>query len=172
MTESSAAPQAELSPGKKELLELEKTRKYLFHGSPDPQVEEFEPRQGYTVRDGMREPDEFPAIFASSRADYAILMAIINITNCPAGSQSGLGKKSPDRGAPWRFWASEKTHVQLTDESSGVVYVFNREDFDQRGDSAEFRSIQNRKPLKSIAVTRRDLPHVECVPDTKVVDKI
>lgn len=65
-----------VSEQKKKLLDLEKTGKYVFHGSEYEGM--LEPRQAYNYKKGVKEKDDQPGIYASPMVDYAILMALIN----------------------------------------------------------------------------------------------
>jgi hypothetical protein len=139
-----------------ELSALEASGKYVFHGSPY-EVEEFEPRQAHDFIDGEQFPDGEPAIFASPRADYAFFMAIINKVNCPAGFRASSGA----RGGTLSFRATRETLAQLSPETSGYVYVFDRAKFERR-DEFEYFSIGKRVPLRRIEVWYKDFkPAIE-----------
>lgn len=105
------------------LQELEQTGKYVFHGSGS-HIEIFEPRQAHNHINGVDVPDGEPAIFASSKLNYAIFMAIINKKNCPNGYRSSSNGRE--------FKATKETLEQLTSNASGYVYVFNASDFKER----------------------------------------
>lgn len=136
----------------KELSKLEKENKYIFHGS-EGLINEFEPRQAHTIIEGQRVPDGKPAVFASPFASYATFMAIINKTNCPKGLRSGCSYSN--RGL--EFTATKATLEQLSEESKGYVYVFDRSDFEQKN-ASEWVSYKKVKPLRFIEVTFSDLP--------------
>lgn len=132
------------------LKDLEKKHVYVFHGS-EHTVEEFEPRQAYTIVDGRSIPDGEPAIFASPFSDYAIFKSIVNKTNCPKGFRSGCSYKNDQL----EFTATEETLSQLSSNSRGFVYVFNRSDFQERSPS-EWVCYKKVKPVEVIKVQWSD----------------
>jgi hypothetical protein len=131
------------------LREMEKTGEYVFHGSSS-EVEVFEPRQAYNRIDEVDVPDGRPAIFASSKLNYALFMAIVNKKNCPKGFRSSSNGRE--------FKATRETLEQLTSQAHGFVYVFNKTDFVERGNGEEecvrHESI---KPLFSYSVHFSDI---------------
>ena len=141
-----------------ELKEIEKQDGHLFHGSGKI-VEEFEPRQAYTVvKTGEKIKDGRPAIFASPSVDYAIFMAIVNKSNCPRGLRSGCGGYGK-----LRFTATKDTLEQLNKDSSGYVYIFNRSDFEKRNEG-EWVSYEKIKPLRMVEVKWSDFtPDIEMI---------
>lgn len=144
----------QFSEAKQKLLSLEKSDNYVFHGS-GLVIEEFEPRQAHNYIDGKQVPDGEPAIFASSKAEYAIFMGIINKENCPKGRESRVGEYGEDI----RFMATKDTLSQIEDTTSGWVYVFNKSDFSQRYENGiVYTSALNAKPIDKIQVTKKDLP--------------
>ncbi len=76
----------------KKLIDMEKTERFVFHGS-GLRLEKLEPRQAYTVIDGVNLPDGPPAVFATHLVDYALFMALINSDTCPLGTRYGCGYK-------------------------------------------------------------------------------
>lgn len=143
-----------VSQEKQKLLSLEATGNYVFHGS-DSEIEELEPRQAHNFVDGENHPDGAPAVFASSLVEYAILMAIINKNNCPNGYHSSSGT----RNGITTYRATKETLDQLSNDSSGWVYVFNKDDFNSRAEKGvEYISFKNVKPIEKIKVKKDDLP--------------
>jgi len=150
--------------GREKLLELEKQGEYVFHGSDNPNLDLLEPRQAYNHRDGGKEPDGEPAVFASSKADYAIMMALINNKNCPKGFRSSAGTMTDDRGeAQLHLKIRKDALVQLDDNSVGYVYVFDKNSFQPKNNAGvEHISFTTVVPTEKIFVTKSDLPpHVE-----------
>ncbi|HEV8666525.1 MAG TPA: hypothetical protein VN665_01595 [Candidatus Paceibacterota bacterium] len=145
-----------LSPAKLQLLKLEEEGETVFHGSGED-LESLEPRQAI---DTERGPDGEPAVFASSKADYAIFMAIINLRNCPRGARSNSGASFDEHGeATLRFGATKDTLDQLTDSAEGWVYVFDKNKFKPKEkDTVEFVTHEPIIPLQKIKVTKADLP--------------
>lgn len=144
----------QFSQEKQRLLDLESTGEYVFHGS-DSDTEEFEPRQAHNFIKGENHPDGDPAIFASSVAEYAIFMALINKTNCPKGYRSGSGTTNGQT----TYRATQETLDQLQEDASGWVYVFDKDQFNKRaGWGIEYTSFTNVKPVEKIRVSKLDLP--------------
>lgn len=144
-----------------ELKELEQTGKYLFHGSVQGNIHEFEPRQAYTWITGKKEPDGEPAVFASEFADIAVHKALINSSNIHGHFYSSFYN---DEAGRIRHGASEETIRQLVDPR-GYVYVFDKTSFQKRHiiDWVCFQAI---RPIKVIAVDKTDLPKLEIIEDT------
>lgn len=143
-----------MSEAKNKLLELQETGKYVFHGTYKD-LSEFEPQQAFNFDGVNRTVDGKPAVFASRYVDYAIFMAIINEMNCPKGYWSGAGTVE----GVLKFNATQETLNQLYDSASGLVYVFNINDFEKRdNEGVEFVSYQTVIPIQKILVSRVDLP--------------
>ena len=151
-----------MSPEKQKLIELTKTGKYLFHGSGD-NLETLEPRQAHNIINGEKIPDGEPAIFASPSPGYAILMAIINDKNCPKkypGIRARAGGVGSERNVELyklKFGINKKAVDQLTENSSGWVYVFDKSLFKQRH-AGEYVSYTAVSPIEKIYVKKQDLP--------------
>lgn len=136
----------------KELLRLENVNKYVFHGSGSL-IDEFEPRQAYTIIDGRKVADGEPAVFASPFVSYAAFMALINVNNCPKGLRSICSYNN----GSLVFKATKVTLEQLNERSKGFVYIFDRNNFKRRNGS-EWVSFGKVKPLRLIEVGVQDLP--------------
>ncbi len=151
--------EAELS-GREKLQNLEASGKYLFHGSEDPNIDSFEPRQAHNYRDGIQEPDGEPAVFASDKADYAILMALVNKKNCPKGYKSSAGTVNDKEGNIVLQLSAKKSALdQLTDESFGYVYIFDKDAFVKRPERrVKYKSIIPVSSTDKVRVTKADLP--------------
>ena len=153
-------------PSGREILKgLEAEGKYLFHGSEREHLDSLEPRQAYNFEDGIQKPDGDPAVFASSKADYSILMAIVNERNCPngyrSGAESSIGK---DGVVELHLTASKASLEQLDDNSIGYVYVFDKDLFQPKGQGAEYVSKTPVTSAKKIKVMKSDLPpYIEIV---------
>lgn len=159
-----------LPSGREQLLRLENEDRYVFHGSENPDLDQLEPRQGYDYINGAHEPDGDPAVFASNKADYAILMAIVNRQNCPNGYSSSAGTVESEKGEiVLELTVTKDAIEQLTDESSGYVYVFNRNDFEPRENKRmEFVSKIPISSVDRIKVTKKDLPsYIKVLDDVK-----
>lgn len=153
-------PTGKVLSGREMLLKLEAENKYVFHGSESPDIDKLEPRQAYNYNDGRQEPDGNPAVFASSKADYAILMALMNKKNCPNGFHSSAGTETDKDGKSiLRLRVKKDTFSQLTDTSTGFVYIFNKESFKQRDEGGvEYTSNVPVNSENKVMVTKADLP--------------
>lgn len=147
-----------MSPHKERLFELEESGKYVFHGSGD-QLEKLAPRQAHTYVDGQQLEDGEPAVFASSRIEYAILMAIINRTNCVGSYHSGAGVHIDEAGVmTLKLRASRETMANLKQDATGYVYVLDKSDFTKRHPKGvEYVAHGEVTPVETITVTREDL---------------
>jgi hypothetical protein len=148
-----------MSPSKQKLLELEKSGKYVFHGTSED-IEIFEPRQARNYFDGKYENDGEPAVYASDHVEYAIFMAIFNKRNCPISCYSRSGATSTTGQPPVLVFGAKKSTIeQLTNEAKGWVYVFDKSTFKLRNDpGVEYVSQVHVKPLERILVKKEDLP--------------
>jgi hypothetical protein len=150
-----------MSPERRQLIDMEKTGAYVFHGSGE-ELGMLEPRQAYNylAEHDTEEPDGEPAVFASSLADYAIFMAIINKKNCPDGLHSSSGMSRFDDGS-YRLClrATQQTLDQLIDTAEGWVHVLERSSFTQRADNdIEFACYVPVVPIRKIRVGKGDMP--------------
>ncbi len=138
-----------------QLLALEKTGQYLFHGSMGS-FESLEPRQAINDNELTRKREQHgePAICATPFADVAIFSALIkanahNIkdeSNCRYDLDGSNFETTPNLLA-----AAQKT--------TGKVYVLDKNDFQLfGGEGYEWRSDKNVVPVKVIEVTAEDLP--------------
>jgi hypothetical protein len=148
-----------MQSGRKELLNLEAEDKYVFHGSENPDLDFLEPRQAYNYRNGIQEPDGDPAVFASSKADYAIMMSLINKKNCPKGYNSSASSSvSKDGEISFTLSTTQESLSQLHDESFGYVYVFDKNIFEKRKGGVEYISKVPVNSVSKVKVTKTDLP--------------
>lgn len=140
-----------MSDSLKELLEMEKSGKYVFHWS-NRNIKKLEPRQAYNYKKWKNEKDWEPAVFATESAYVAIFRSLIS-NNYDVKNSRNI------------FWINgSKIHFACTAnllESArtriGKIYILNKEDF------TEFQWIQCRsyapiRPIKMIEVGFGDLP--------------
>ncbi len=141
------------------LLDLEKTEKYLFHGSGNSGIDIMDPRQAFNYVNGVQEKDGEPSVFASDKVDFAILMAMVNAYNCKNGFSSGAGtSKDENRNSKLTLKISKSTSDQLNENSVGYVYVFNKKDFTKRDpDGVEYICKTEVSPIEKIEVRKSDL---------------
>jgi hypothetical protein len=150
---------------KEKLLQMEKTGKYAFHGSPEANIEILEPRQGTHIPD-MSKPTEMvddgkPAISATPYVELAIFRAVINGVNAPFDHNSGF---DVNEGVASFSVSSEKV-LEAVEGKKGYVYVFNKNEFEPYSRDGEikeglmeWRSYSTVKPIEIIEVTSDDLP--------------
>jgi hypothetical protein len=139
-----------MSSAKQRLDNLEREERYVFHGS-GLLLEELEPRQAYTLVNGRNAKDGEPAVFASTSADYAIFMALINPTNCSISARSRVSFEDGEL----KFSATQSTIQQLNESFRGHVHVFNRSDFKLRGGN-EWICMKPVKPVFIIEIGLSD----------------
>lgn len=135
------------------LLDLEKTGKYLFHGSPWV-LEQLEPRQAKRFNEEKSEmvDDGEPAVISSPFADIAIFRSVVNREHVKIDYMSSFSYQ--DGGLS--FSLNQNTMEKIKD-SIGYVYVFNKDDFDYYS-PMEYRSKKIIIPIDVIKVSFGDLP--------------
>ena len=79
--------------------------------------------------------------------DYAIFKAIINKVNCPKGFMSSCTWENNK----FKFTATKETFEQLTKNSKGYVYVFDKLDFKKRS-ASEWISYRKVNPVEKVEV--------------------
>ena len=145
--------------GKEKLRKLEAKGRCLFHGS-GMRLKTLEPRQAYTYPENnttTRIPDGEPAVFASDVADAAIFMAVVSKPNVPKTLRSGYVNL---KNKGFKFMVTQETMDQIKN-AKGFVHVFNRNEFEQKGDTNVWTCQKIVKPIEIIEVSERDLPSVE-----------
>lgn len=159
----------ENNEGREYLLGLEKTGLYVFHGSPDGDIQILEPRQAHHVPDLSKPkeliPDGEPAVSATWVADFAIFRALINRKNTPPGTTSGFGFTTSGE-KEFRL-PSEEIFESLRDKV-GFVYVFKKSDFApySRNSTPSERSMEWRaaslvSPVEVVRVSYKDIEHLK-----------
>ncbi len=115
----------------KKLRELENEGKYLFHGSVHENSSVFEPRQAYTIREGKKVEDDKPGIHTTPNLDIAIFMATVSPrnTNCKNFRSSFFRDNTG-----LRLQMNKEVSENMKPESSGFVYIFNKDDFTKRNE--------------------------------------
>lgn len=136
----------------KELKKLEKEGKYLFHGTDTKIYGLFQPRQAYTFIDGKEEKDGEPAVYATPILDIAIFMAVVNSKNAPVNFHSRFNKDN--KGV--NLLMNKDTKDQISSDSSGYVYIFNKDDFKEKN-PIEYFSNNEVKPINYAEVKFGDI---------------
>lgn len=150
--------QTEKSPARKKLELLQSTGEYLFHGSPTPGIEEFEPRQAMSGDRKTKEmhKDGPPGIAAAEMADVAIFRAIVHKGNLPEDSPFSSSFDVDSKTQTYRV--NKHTINTLKDlDPIGHVYVFRKSDF-QPYSGIEWRSERPVAPIDVVDVNLEDLP--------------
>ena len=142
-----------MSENRAKLLALEKTGKYVFHGTTE-NINILEPRQAYNDnrKTNKRERDGEPAVFATPYADVAIFRSLINPINVKGNSSSqfGMSKKG-------LLFSATENLINQAEKKIGKVYVLDKTKFKQfKG--MQCRSEETMIPLEVIEVTTKDLP--------------
>lgn len=127
------------------LKRLERTGAYLFHGSPNGEITEFEPRQAMS----HGEKDGKPCVAASEHLDPAIFMAIFS-------GRISCGWNSTNDS--FGFYMNKQDFETAKRENwNGYVYVFDCSSF-KKHLAWEWRAYSSVKPHQKIEVAFSDLP--------------
>jgi hypothetical protein len=128
------------------LTNLQKSGKYVFHGSSDGSIIELEPRQAMS----HGKPYGKPAIYADIGTQHPIFMAVLG-----SKKVGGWGDKSLPRAGFYIDKGSwEKAHRE---NWVGYIYVLSKGDFTKQ-EGNEWVSYEEVKPIEIIKVGINDLP--------------
>jgi hypothetical protein len=146
-----------MTGSKQKLLELEKEGKYLFHGSPESNLEELKPHQAYTVPEGEKDmvKDGEPCIAATPYLDIAIFKALIT-----KGESSFSVSATSREDAIIKLKANEEA-IETAKNTKGCVYVLDKiglVPISGNNYCMEWRSKTSVKPLRVFEVSYEDLP--------------
>lgn len=135
------------------LLALEKTKKYVFHGSPDD-LKILDPRQAYNYNEEtkLQEVDGEPAVFATPSADVAIFRALTNFSDNIGDSNSKFGVKGKSL-----FFEVTPNILELAKKKIGKVYVLDKANF-SKFKGMQCRNLNSVVPIEVIEVRSEDLP--------------
>lgn len=157
---------------KEKLLSLEEAGEYLFHGSPDGNIEELEPRQSTHIPDlndpTKSIPDGRPAVSTTPHAELAIFRAIVNSKNVDLQEwHSGFGVTDDTK----EFRVSSPEVLEQVEGKKGFVYAFDKKNFkpytrgkgedEGRPESMEWRAYEKVRPVEVVEVTDKDLPDIK-----------
>ncbi|MFM7088704.1 MAG: hypothetical protein ACKOW9_04190 [Candidatus Paceibacterota bacterium] len=148
---------------------LEKTGRYVFHGSPDGNIDVLVPKQAHHIPDLSKLTemieDGKPAVSATPYADFAVFRAIINRKNAPSIKHSGFGF---NQNKQKEFRLSTRAVLEEIKNKKGYVYVFYKKDFEPYSRSGqahegdmEWRSYTEVSPVEIVEVQYEDLKHIE-----------
>ena len=136
--------------GKDKLHELEKTGKYVFHGSPIADIQELEPRQPYDYSSGDKVAHGHASVVATPYADIAIFRSLVYRDTTGFGVENGVSN----------FRASKQA-LEHAQGAKGYVYVLQKDAFmPMHGSDTEmdWRAQSNQIPEQVIEVVFDDLP--------------
>jgi len=142
-------PQVEvLSRNKERLLSLEKSGKFVFHGSPSL-LPDLQPRQSVINDKKIGNP----AVYATTFAEIAIFRSLINNQGIEDNSVStfDFDKRGLSFGA-------SRNLLDRARGKKGLVYVLDRQKFTNFS-NIECQSFENNKPVEVIEVDFQDLPN-------------
>ena len=133
-----------------ELIRLEKSGKYLFHGSSDGDILELEPRQPWS----HRKKDGHPCVAASDIIEPPIFMAVLG------SKKLGGWEKDPNDDKQVRYYVTKNDMEKAKKEEwHGYVYILKKDSAKFRQHKGfEWRSSDHVKPIKRIRVGLGDLP--------------
>ena len=141
-------------------------RSLALHGSLNPDIAEFEPRQA----NDLREFGAQKAVYASSDGIWPMYFAIVDRLRHPMSIMNACIRiEMPDGvfNPPLYFFSIPKHLIHLHPYTDGVVYLFPRETFivDQpmpfgpaKVHPAQLASLVPVKPLAKLAVSPGDFP--------------
>lgn len=143
----------EIGKNRARLLALEKTDRFVFHGSPDI-ISVMEPRQAYyyDLETHEKTEDGKPAIFATPNADVAIFRALITEKTLAEDSTSSFGVND----GVIHFSATQNL-LDHTRGKLGRVYVFDKSKF-HTFEGIQCRSEEKIIPVEVVEVGAEDLP--------------
>ncbi len=148
------SPEQIKSP-RERLLGLEKTGKFVFHGSP-ASFDVAEPKQAKNINEttGEMEKHGTPAISATVLAEHAIFRSLVNEKLCPKDGETKFGA---DEQGLLHFSATQNL-IDIARSGKGKVYVFDKDKFENFEGGPEWRSSEPVSPIEIIEVTFEDLP--------------
>ena len=139
-----------------------KTRGYLFHGSPNGEIESLEPRQAN--HKGL--PDGKPAVCAATDPYRSIFISLLNrghLTAVPKPAARSGWSRVGDQ--PTIFSATQNL-IDAVQEATGYIYLLDPGDFrwidlepDIHGPRRELRSLRTVDPLHKIEASISDFPY-------------
>ncbi len=154
-----------MNKGREYIKDLEKTGKYVFHGSSDETIEKLEPRQAYNYPgDGSAKiPDGPPSVAASPYADIAIFRSLV-------GFGSSFGASTKESGEVTLCFRAKEETLNESKDKTGFVYILDKTLFAPKEgtdiNSMDWRSPEYVKLIEIVEVNYSDLPE-----GIKVIEK-
>ena len=145
------------------LIWLNHTKQYLMHGTGDPNISVFEPRQSNDVGwFGNRK-----AVYAASDGIWAMFFAILNRPDVPMSISNAAVRLETDPAQDIYFFSVSDTAIMQGAFRRGWVYILPRDGFEQEPSEARegvktqahhWASLQAVKPLFRVTVDAKDFP--------------
>jgi len=130
------------------------TQGYLYHGSPNPDITELEPRQA--IHSGKKDGE--PAVCASKNLQDSIFISLFNRSRLEDSSSGASGWSRSRAGLP--TYTATRNVIDAANRSKGYLYLLNPDNFDWvvledpvHKSKRELRSLTPVKPLAKIEVT-------------------
>ena len=126
---------------------------YLFHGSPNPELEELIPKQSLDTK----EPDSWntdKAVFATSEPAAAVIFSLIDTEKL---------KESGEWSVKWEgnktITTLPKQWIETLKKQKGYVYVLEKESFKEKL-YKQYKSKKGVTPIDKLAVTLNDYEYL------------
>jgi hypothetical protein len=145
------------------LIWLNQSRKYLMHGTGDPNITIFEPRQSNDV--GWFGNQK--AVYAASDGIWAMFFAILNRPTVPMSISNSAVRLETIPAQDIYFFSVTDTALEQGAFHQGWVYILPRDGFEQepsqvrdgvKAQTHHWASLQAVKPLFRVAVDADDFP--------------
>ncbi len=152
------------------LAYLGDSKDVLLHGTGDPEISEFEPRQSESSEDF----GDQKAVYASSDGLWAAFFAVMDRDRYRLSLVNSCFRMiEPDgRSVPYYYFSINADALAKKPWRSGTIYVLPRDGFEQASpgkskhtgletETAHWRSFSGVKPLAKIAVEPTDFPFLD-----------
>jgi hypothetical protein len=139
----------------------------LIHGSNNPNIREFEPRNS-----SLFNGTPIKAVFASSDGVWSIFFAVLNRDGYEGSIRNLCLTVTTKRGKKHYYYFSTNSSNALNRWVNGTIYIFPKSPFKQGGIGDEWVCEDRIKPLAKISVTPNDFPFIEKVSIHKDTDSI
>jgi hypothetical protein len=138
----------------------------LVHGSPNPDIEEFEPRQS----DDVGEFGNRKAVYAASDALWAMYFAVIDRSrgvNSLHNACFRVMQEDGSKSAPYYFFSINSDALSHQPWCNGTIYLLPRAGFEPQppvtlrgmtGEIQQWASLAPVRPLARLPITPADFP--------------
>ena len=138
------------------LVELERSGKYLFHGTSEI-VDVFEPRQAMNFDGEKMVEDDKPGVFASAEIEIPIFRSIFSSTNMR--EKEGSFKTGMADHNDHVVTSANRDAIEAVRGETGFVYVLNKKDFAHRKGN-EYIAYKPVKPVAVCETSYKDITEV------------